>query len=126
MHDSRLLFILQSPRKTREKDERTGSTRKASFTVTLTLALYMPRPLIMTKISENVLIVSRCPRIPGYFGTCADSVYQALLFPPPREARTSSYAGKIGTGDEAMLRGGSRGGALVTGPPPFLKKNLTF
>ena len=63
----------------------------------------MPRPLIMTKIFENVLIVSRCPRIPGYFGTCADSVYQALLFPPPREARASSYAGKIGTGDEAKL-----------------------
>ena len=66
----------------------------------------MPHPLIMTKISENVLIVSRCPRIPGYFGTCADSVYQALLFPPPREARASSYAGKIGTGDEASPRGG--------------------
>ena len=35
------------------------------------------------------------------FGACADSVYQALLFPPPREARASPYAGKIGTGDEA-------------------------
>ena len=65
----------------------------------------MPRPLIMTKISENVLIVSRCPRIPGYFGTCTDSVYQALLFPPPREARASSYAGKIETGDEAIDEG---------------------
>ena len=35
------------------------------------------------------------------FGACADSVYQALLFPPPRKARASPYAGKIGTGDEA-------------------------
>ena len=43
----------------------------------------------------------RCPRIPGYFGTCADSVYKSPLFPPLREARASSYAGKIGTGDEA-------------------------
>ena len=68
----------------------------------LSLLLYMPHPLIMTKISENVLIVSRCPKIPGYFGTCADSVYQTLLFPPPCKARASSYAGKIGTGDEAI------------------------
>ena len=29
---------------------------------------------------------------------------QALLFPPPREARASPYAGKIGTGDEASVR----------------------
>ena len=28
-------------------------------------------------------------------------MYQALLFPPPREARASPYAGKRGTGDEA-------------------------
>ena len=28
-------------------------------------------------------------------------MYQALIFPSPREARASSYAGKIGTGDEA-------------------------
>ena len=28
-------------------------------------------------------------------------MYQAQLFPPPHEARASSYAGKIGTGDEA-------------------------
>ena len=28
-------------------------------------------------------------------------MYQALLFPPPREVRASPYAGKRGTGDEA-------------------------
>ena len=28
-------------------------------------------------------------------------MYQALLFPSPREARASPYAGKRGTGDEA-------------------------
>ena len=37
-----------------------------------------------------------------YFGTCADSVYQALLFFLPRAKRVHGYyAGKIGTGDEA-------------------------
>ena len=29
-------------------------------------------------------------------------MYQALLFPPPREARATPYAGKRGTGDEAI------------------------
>ena len=45
----------------------------------------------------------RSLRIPRLFDACADSVYQALLFPPdpPREARASPYAGKRGTGDEA-------------------------
>ena len=32
------------------------------------------------------------------------SAYQALLFPLPREARASPYAGKRGTGDKARLR----------------------
>ena len=30
-------------------------------------------------------------------------MYQALLFPSPREARASPYAGKRGTGDEATM-----------------------
>ena len=37
-------------------------------------------------------------------------MYQALLFPPPREARASPYAGKRGTGDEA------RSAPAKTGP----------
>ena len=57
----------------------------------------------MTKISENVLAMPRSLRIPRLFAACADSVYQALLFPPPCEARVSPYAGKRGTGDEAKL-----------------------
>ena len=40
-------------------------------------------------------------RFMRFCDACADSVYQALLFPPPREARASSYAGKRRTGDEA-------------------------
>ena len=55
----------------------------------------------MTKISENVLAMPQSLRIPRLFDACIDSVYQALLFPPLREARASPYAGKRGTGDEA-------------------------
>ena len=32
-------------------------------------------------------------------------MFQALLFPPPREARATPYAGKRGTGDEARYSG---------------------
>ena len=56
---------------------------------------------------KNIRKCSRCPRVPGYFDTCAE----ALLFPPSHEARASSYAGKIGTGDEAKAAAIPRGGA---------------
>ena len=56
-------------------------------------------------INNDFVILHHVPRFMmrfiDIFGACADSVYQALLFPPPREARASPYAGKIGTGDEA-------------------------
>ena len=45
------------------------------------------------------------------------NVYQALLFPFPREARASPYAGKR-TGDEAG-GGGGGGGGLVSFSPPL-------
>ena len=96
MIEDRCSSILQSPRKTREKDKREAmALEKLASLSLLHLHEYLPHPLIF----ENVLIMSQCPRIPEYFCTCADSVYQALLFPPLREARASFYARKIGTGD---------------------------
>ena len=58
-------------------------------------------------INNDFVILHHVPRFMmrfiDIFGACADSVYRALLFPPPREARASPYAGKIGTGDEAII-----------------------
>ena len=72
MIEDRCSSILQSPRKTREKDKREAmALEKLASLSLLHLHEYLPRPLIF----ENVLIVSQCPRIPGYFCTYADSVY---------------------------------------------------
>ena len=52
-------------------------------------------------------VINFIMRFMKFSNACAYSVYQALLFSPPREARASPYAEKRGTGDEAKRSTGS-------------------
>ena len=74
----------KSKKDTLERQERTGSTRKANFTVTLTLALYMPHPLIMTKISENV---HDAPEFQGILAHAQTVCTRPYFSSPVRSAR---------------------------------------
>ena len=68
-------------RGTESHQRSSDEAEKVDFTKTADSAYSSPRPLIMTKISENVLAMPRSLRIPRLFDACANCV------PGPRTKR---------------------------------------